>query len=507
MAVVSSKFGNFPGLVEGLPNICGQEAAIAAATEQQLPVFTQVTQPTGSRLGNVSAGFAITLHMHQPTIPGGRTGELINNLQYMFEHPFDGDNHNAGPFAYCYGRIGDFIPELVSQGCDPRVMLDYTGTLLWGLQQMRREDILSKLRKITCDVNYQPYVEWLGTFWGHGLADSIPATDIKLQVRAWQHHFAALFGLDALSRIRGFSLPKMQLPSDPDMLYALITVLKECGYQWLMVPEHAIETLEGKKLVTPQIPHRLIAKASNGAHVEIAVLVKTSGLDTQLVGQMHLYKEAQALSPVTLQGLSIPPLVVQIADGENGGVMMNEFPSAFKRTWHEVNAHPQRTVGFNGTEYLEMLATEGFGLTNFPSCQATQNTQQAEVIDHASTQRQDGFNMSGGWRTKEQCSGDNDDSVRASTEALSRQFHSTVNDFLNKTINTDASQQHSAPGTRGRAVAEQALMNQHRYRNALLHNLLLQTSCFRYWGQGDWTDYAQEIYRRGLAILENDFKT
>ena len=26
---------------------------------------------------------------------------------------------------------------------------------------------------------------------------------------------------------------------------------------------------------------------------------------------------------------------------------------------------------------------------------------------------------------------------------------------------------------------------------------LLETSCFRYWGQGAWTGYAQEIHRRG----------
>jgi hypothetical protein len=39
------------------------------------------------------------------------------------------------------------------------------------------------------------------------------------------------------------------------------------------------------------------------------------------------------------------------------------------------------------------------------------------------------------------------------------------------------------------------------YRHLLLHNLLLQTSCFRYWGQGTWTDYAQEIYRRGERLL------
>jgi hypothetical protein len=35
----------------------------------------------------------------------------------------------------------------------------------------------------------------------------------------------------------------------------------------------------------------------------------------------------------------------------------------------------------------------------------------------------------------------------------------------------------------------------------LLYLLLLETSCFRYWGQGTWTDYARELYRRGEASL------
>ena len=39
------------------------------------------------------------------------------------------------------------------------------------------------------------------------------------------------------------------------------------------------------------------------------------------------------------------------------------------------------------------------------------------------------------------------------------------------------------------------------YRESLLHVLLLETSCFRYWGQGAWTGYAQEIHRRGRKLL------
>ena len=42
------------------------------------------------------------------------------------------------------------------------------------------------------------------------------------------------------------------------------------------------------------------------------------------------------------------------------------------------------------------------------------------------------------------------------------------------------------------------------YQQALLHVLLLETSCFRYWGQGTWTDYAQTIFARGKALMGRD---
>jgi len=46
---------------------------------------------------------------------------------------------------------------------------------------------------------------------------------------------------------------------------------------------------------------------------------------------------------------------------------------------------------------------------------------------------------------------------------------------------------------------------QHRYRNALFHLLMTQTSCYRYWGTGLWTDYARELCRRTNDILKYDF--
>ena len=49
------------------------------------------------------------------------------------------------------------------------------------------------------------------------------------------------------------------------------------------------------------------------------------------------------------------------------------------------------------------------------------------------------------------------------------------------------------------------LTQQSRYRRALLYNLLLESSDFRYWGQGAWTDYAREIFRRGENVLRSEF--
>ena len=44
------------------------------------------------------------------------------------------------------------------------------------------------------------------------------------------------------------------------------------------------------------------------------------------------------------------------------------------------------------------------------------------------------------------------------------------------------------------------------YRDLLFHLLSSETSCYRYWGQGRWTDYAREICRRGSEILAHNFR-
>lgn len=482
----------------GLPNICGWEAEIGAAVNADDPVFLPTTN---LRLADMTAGFACALHMHQPTIPAGAQGELIGHLQYMFEHQGEGDNHNAAVFAECYARMGEFIPDLVAQGCNPRIMLDYSGNLLWGLHQMGRNDVLDHLKRITCDLTYQPYVEWLGTMWSHAVVPSTPIPDLKLQIQAWQQYFAAIFGIDALKRVKGFSPPEMHLPNHPDVLYEYIRALKECGYRWLMVQEHSVERLDGTSLhqADKYIPNRLVARNSHGETIGITALIKTQGSDTKLVAQMQPYYEAKSLGKQQLSGIAIPPLVTQIADGENGGVMMNEFPRDFPRPWQELRGQTQGVFGCNGTEYLELLAAAGVREEDFPTCQGVQQHQVWQQVDPESatpesvaaaisslTATDPQFSMDGASWTSNLSWVQGYENVLEPMARLSALFHKKFDPLV---------------------AADPSVTRRSDYQAALLYNLLVQTSCFRYWGQGTWTEYAQELYRRGMKLVEDDVST
>src|SRR5262249_40521844 len=57
----------------------------------------------------------------------------------------------------------------------------------------------------------------------------------------------------------------------------------------------------------------------------------------------------------------------QIADGENGGVMMNEFPAKYLDVMREASHSDVPPV--NGTEYLEDLDTLGVREQDFPAIQ------------------------------------------------------------------------------------------------------------------------------------------
>jgi hypothetical protein len=480
--------------IDGLPNICGSEAAIAKAIadNRERPVFLP---ESGIDFSRVKSAYANALHMQQPLIPAGggdlRTAEIISNLQYMMENPGIGDNHNASVFHQCYKRMGEFLPQLVHEGKQPRIMLEYSGVLFHGLRKMGLNDVFDSLKTITCNPDYRHCVEWLGAPWGHAVAPSTPVQDFRLHVRAWQHHFAAIFGLDALARVRGFSPSEMALPNHPDVAYEFVKTLVDCGYQWVLVQEHTVEHPEdGAHPRRPHLPHRLVCTNSRGETASIIAIVKTQGSDTKLVAQMQPYYEALGLSRVELAGHQAPPLVTQIADGENGGVMMNEFPPKFMDAIRE-SSH-SATPAVNATEYLEYLFTLGLSEKDFPVVQPIfqkliwermkpgEGAERLGEVIADIRQQHHQFHMDGGSWTNNLSWVRGYDQVLKPMEEISARFYDKV-------------------------IARGIPSSEARYRNALFHLLCSQTSCFRYWGEGLWTDYAREICRRTDAILNSDF--
>jgi len=238
------------------------------------------------------------------------------------------------------------------------------------------------------------------------------------------------------------------------------------------------------------LPHRLVCTNSKGETVSIIALIKTQGSDTKLVAQMQPYYEAKSLSRWELAGKSVPPLVTQIADGENGGVMMNEFPGKFMDSVRESSGSDVPFM--NGTEYLEHLFALGIKESDLP---AAQPLFQKRIWDRftpgagpekleqviAELKKEDGrFHMEGGSWTNDISWVRGYDNVLGPMEKASSIFHEKV----------------LKPGVSS---------SDPRYRNALFNLMSSQTSCYRYWGQGLWTDYGRELCRRASAIVETSF--
>jgi hypothetical protein len=283
----------------------------------------------------------------------------------------------------------------------------------------------------------------------------------------------------------------MALPNHPEVAYEFVRTLLDCGYRWVLVQEHTVEQPEtGAPPRLPHVPHRLVCRSATGASASIVAIVKTQGSDSKLVAQMQPWYEARSLGRVELAGRSVPPLVTQIADGENGGVMMNEFPSKY---FEVVRAASNSDVPLmNATEYLEQLGALGVREAELPELQPVFHgriwsrmvpgdgiERLGQVLEEL--RREDGrFHVEGGSWTGDRTWVRGYESVLGPMEAASALFHDKVT-------------------ARGLPTGER------RYRNALLHLLASQTSCYRYWGEGAWTEYGRELCRRTIDILGFDY--
>ena len=176
--------------------------------------------------------------------------------------------------------------------------------------------------------------------------------------------------------------------------------------------------------------------------------------------------------------------------------MMNEFPDAFKQATYKIQAEggvKAEVVALNGTEYLELIEAAGCHPEDYPPCQAIGqhliwervdlNNCTPEAVEKAiqdAKKEHHNFHVDGASWTNHISWVKGYENVLEPMNQLSAKFHQKFDPLL---------------------AENSAITRQADYRQALLYNLLLQTSCFRYWGQGVWTDYAREIYRRGEALM------
>ena len=227
-----------------------------------------------------------------------------------------------------------------------------------------------------------------------------------------------------------------------------------------------------------------------GESIGITAIIKTQGSDNKLVGQMQPYYEAKTLRRWELAGKSVPAVVVQIGDGENGGVIMNEFPPKYKEVMGE--ASHGETPAVNVTEYLESLDSIGVTEADFPAVQP--------VMQNLIWERfEDGAGPEALEKLIENMKKDND------------RFHMEGGSWTNNVSWVQGYEHVLGPMQSASAIFARKVLSQdiatseHRYRNALFHLLTTQTSCFRYWGKGTWTDYGRELCRRTIDILRHDF--
>jgi hypothetical protein len=168
-------------------------------------------------------------------------------------------------------------------------------------------------------------------------------------------------------------------------------------------------------------------------------------------------------------------------------------------------------VGMNGTEYLELIEAAGCRPEDYPTCQAIGQHQiwervspdsctpdlVAETIDELK-QTNPNFHIDGASWTNHLSWVKGYENVLTPMNQLSALFHQKIDPLLQSELESGTISGLNNP-------LGETLTKQSRYREALMNNLLLQTSCFRYWGQGSWTDYAREIYRRGETQLQSTF--
>ena len=168
---------------------------------------------------------------------------------------------------------------------------------------------------------------------------------------------------------------------------------------------------------------------------------------------------------------------------------MNEFPPKYTQVMQDSSG--TATPPVNVSEYLAYLDSLGVSEADLPAIQP--------VMQHRIWER---F-----------AAGAGPDALAAVIEQLRREdsrFHVEGGSWTNDISWVRGYQDVLQPMEAASALFNEKLLSRGvptsdpRYRNALFHLLTSQTSCYRYWGEGIWSDRGRELCRRAIDILQND---
>ncbi|MCX7806373.1 MAG: glycosyl hydrolase family 57, partial [Planctomycetota bacterium] len=172
--------------------------------------------------------------------------------------------------------------------------------------------------------------------------------------------------------------------------------------------------------------------------------------------------------------------------------MMHEFPDGFRSAFRQ--AGDTGAVGMTGTEYLELLASRGISDEDFEPIRAIHHH---KIFSHPA------------FESGRPLSQADLDRVLSDIRAKDPLFHVEGSSWTSNLSWVRGYQNVLDPIRRlseafhAKYSSGKVDQKSYAYRRNLLYLLLSQTSCFRYWGQGRWTDYARELCRRGMEGLKD----
>ncbi len=278
------------------------------------------------------------LHMHQPLI--WIDDILESNLKKMILSRDSKESWDGKLIARAYKNPATYVEKLKKY--EPKIMLDFSGILLESLNSLSKflENIEVHGEKIGNIIEYYKRImkifpnsiEFAGTAYSHCYFPVTPERDWEWQVREWQNVFSSIFGKGHLKNVKGFWLPEMGVPSYGDKLAKLIKILRDFGYEWIILPIFSLANYEKlgfeERVRYFSKPYKI---SISGQEIIVFFSAPYYFLDQQ-AGMSASYIYQQCKKAKEILGGNKPALIITASDGENGNVMMNQF---FPETYTE----------------------------------------------------------------------------------------------------------------------------------------------------------------------------